>query len=196
MSVQINLVPESARKKKHAGVFPIKSFHLPREVVIGLVGGLVALLVVVHVLLQALITVQFVQLHRYHKMQEQLAPEKTNVDRILGELRKVQANLKMIDGISKTQKIFWAEKLNAISDTITRGVWLEKMSLEGKKFTLSGSAVSKSASEMIEVNNFISKLKSNAVFAGNFTKIEPGTIKTRKVNNTPVADFTITANVK
>lgn len=196
MVVQINLVPENLRKRKKTPGFSLQGFQLPREVVIGLIGGLTALLIFVHFLLQFFIILQFVQLHRYHGEKTRLAADKANADRVLGELRKIQANLKVIDGISKTKKIYWAPKMNAISDAITRGVWLERITVEEKKLSLNGSAVSKSAAEMIEVNNFVSKLKGDVAFSKDFSRIEPGAIKTRKISSTPVADFTITANIK
>ena len=196
MAIGLNLVPENLRKRRKSGFAPIKGFQLPREVVIGLVGGLLALLVFIHVLLQLVIIVQYVQLYRYQGTQKGLSAKEIEANQVLQQLRKLQASLQLVDDLSSRRSVYWAPKINAISDSMSRGVWLEKLELEGKKFTLTGSAVSKTASEMIEVNNFTSKLKSNATFSRDFAKVDPGSIKTRKVNSTAVADFTVTAMLK
>jgi Tfp pilus assembly protein PilN len=196
MTIQINLIPESLRKRRKSSGFPVKSFLLPREVVIGLVGGLVGFLVFFHVMLQLVITVRFVQLFQYRRGIERLATKKQEAEGVLQQLRQLQSNITMIDGVSNTKKIYWSAKLNAISDSLTRGVWLEKISWENGTFLLRGSAVSKSAAEMIAVNNFVTKLKGNAVFTRDLGRIETGQIKTRKVNLTPVADFSLTAQAK
>lgn len=164
--------------------------------IIGLVGGLVALLVLVHVVLQIFIFVRLAQLYRYKSVQKELAGAKTDVDVVLQDLRKLQSNLNVIEGVVKNHKITWAPKLNEISNQITRGVWLEELSWEGKTLTLRGSAVSKTGAEMIEINNFISNLKKDTIFNQGFSKIEAGTIKSHKVSNTAVADFNVTATVK
>jgi len=196
MTVHINLVPESSRKKRTIGVLPIKSLQLPREVVIGLVGGLVAMLVAVHLVLQFFIVLRFVQLHQSTGTLKRISGQKTEVDSVLQHLRKLQNNLKTIDGISKNRKIYWAPKLNALSDVLARGIWLEQISLDKKKLIMKGSAVSKSGAEMIEVNNFVSKLKNDKIFSGDFSRLEQGSIKARKISNTTIADFTITAQLK
>ena len=94
------------------------------------------------------------------------------------------------------ERIFWSQKLNEISDSLPRGVWLNKIILSGETLLIQGSAVSKDTTEMVHVHNFTSNLKNLKNFRSYFNDIELELIKTRKVNVTQIADFTIKGSLK
>ena len=50
--IDINLIPQILKRRQKSGFFLPGGFVLPREVIIGLIGGFTVLLVVTHILLQ------------------------------------------------------------------------------------------------------------------------------------------------
>ena len=193
--ISINLVPEKKRRKKKRNAFLGGGLSLPREAVVGLVGGIVALLLFIHIVLQLLITVKFVQHKKYEEEMKKIGVQKENSDLVLQKLKAKQAQYREIEAIATRSKILLSQKLNAISDSIPRGVWLNRISFDKDALLIEGSAVSKTATEMISVHDFTAKLKEKQGFAESFLNLELGLIKRRKVNTTPLADFTIKADL-
>jgi len=195
--IDINLIPEPLRKKKRkAGAFGGRGFTIPREAVIGLIGGLLVLLLAVHVLLQITITHQYFRMRGHQKAWDQISSSQTNVNRVVTGLRKTQGNLKAVDKIRGKGWIPWSRKLRAISDQLPKGVWLQWVGVDGKTLLIKGSAVSKNNTEIISIHNFTENLNQSETFMKGLKNVETGLIKTRHVHQMPVADFTISAEVK
>ncbi|MDP2653799.1 MAG: PilN domain-containing protein [Candidatus Omnitrophota bacterium] len=194
--IDINLVPINLRKKRKSVSMVDSTLALPRETMLALAGGVVFLLLAVHILLQVSIAVKFFQLKHYEKQWEQIAGEKTNVDKIIQEMRLLQTKVKAVTEISVSKKILWSKTMNLISDLLPRGVWLTRLTFEEGMLTFQGSAVSKTNTEMTNVHAFMSNLKNSAEFMKSVSSIELGLIKSRKINATSVADFTVTAEMK
>src|SRR5438046_416932 len=90
--IEINLIPPELRRKKAQGIGG--KFNLPPEVVVGLGGGLIMLLVLLHILL---VFVNFGRLAQYKALKnewEKTSPEKEKVDKTVKEMRALQAKLK------------------------------------------------------------------------------------------------------
>ena len=49
----------------------------------------------------------------------------------------------MISDMTTDKSVLWAPKFNAISDSLPRGVWIRKMTLDKLGLTIEGSVVSK-----------------------------------------------------
>lgn len=194
--LEINLVPPHLRKKRKARAMSDGTQALPREVLIGLGGGFLLLLLFTHILLQFFITTKFVQHRSFQGEMREMKDQKAHVDSVLKELRAAQAKTRSIEGFKGNAGFSWAKKLNAISDAIPRGTWLKRMTLDGKTLLIQGSAVSKNKTGMTQVHKFTSNLKGSREFSVDFKAIELGLIKTRDVSMTPLADFTITADIK
>lgn len=194
--IDINLIPENLKKKRKSHMLPA-ALNIPQEAIIGLVGGLFVLLLLVHVVLQLIIFVKFAQHARYKNRWEKLSPEKEKTDLIVSQLRSNQSKIKSIEEITTSKRVTWAQKLNDISDSIPRGVWLNKISVEDKVVVIEGSAVSKIKDEMISmVGLFAANLKEQKNFMMDLTNLEVGSIQRRKSQVAEVADFTITAKLK
>lgn len=189
--ITINLVPhEKRRKSRHGGFLPA-GFVLPREVIIGLIGGFLVLLALWHIFLQGIIVVKYIQLKGQQHRWEKILPEKNKVDVVIKDLRERQARIKTIDSIKADQNISWARKLQAISDHIPRGVWLSQVRFDGGELVMNGSSVSKHKVEMITVHNFVKQLKESADFIDGTAAVELESIKSRRVGEISVADFVI-----
>ena len=193
--IKINLVPVTLRRKKKS-IVAVNMRSVPREVMVGFIGGFVVLLFVVHVFLQLLIFFRFADHARHKKQWEKILPDKEKVDKILGEMRSLQTKIDAIDKVTAGKRILWAQKLNDISDGMPRGVWLNKISVDDKIFLLDGSAVSKSHDEMINIGNLASSLKNKKPFMAGLQNIEVGSIQRRLVRTTEVIDFVITIKLQ
>jgi len=195
--IEINLIPESQRKRKRKPLaLGGRDVHIPREAVIGLIGGLLVVLLLVHVVLQLLITYKFFQHKKINDQWEQMSSSQTNVNRVLNELRRLQGNMKAVDSIRGKTGISWAQKLNLISDLVPRGVWLDWISMDGQTLVLRGSSVSKNNTQIISIHNLTENLSNSDAFMQGLQNIETGLIKSRTLQVTPIADFSISAELK
>ena len=191
--IKINLVPENLRKKRKAPVIPTIAFNLPVEATIGLIGGLIVLLIMGHVALFMLTCQKIAQKRNLDKEWETLFPSKQKVDLTTNELRALQGKKSAMDKITKGQRILWSPKLNSISDSIPKGVWLKKIALDQGALTIEGSAVSKIAEEMISIGELTTNLKAQNRFITHMKNLEVGSIQRRKIEAVEISDFSIVA---
>ena len=195
--IEINLVPQQLRKrrKKDHGLLP-QGLNIPKEVMIGLVGGFFSILIIISVLFQVTIFLRLAYLKSLRKQWQEVLPTKTNVDRVTNQLRTLQGKVKSIESIVGVDKISWAQKLNDISEVLPRGVWLTRIVATKQRLVIEGSAIGKGKDEMINVHNFASNLKGQEQFMKNLNDLEVGSIQRRSIKMVEIADFSITAKVK
>ncbi len=192
--ININLVPPHLRKKPKGKL--LGKVNIPLEVIIGCGGGLLVLLGVIHVLL-LFVNIGKLAQHKGLKNQwETMRPGKENVDSVVNEMRVFQGKYKAIEEISGKVSLSWAQKLNVLSDSLSRGVWLKKIALNDEMFFIEGSAISKETTEIISIHRLTSSLKANKKFSEHFTDLELGSIQRRKIKTVEIADFVITMKVK
>ncbi len=192
--IEINLIPYSLRKKKSK--LSLAEFNIPLEIVIGLGGGLVVLLALAHITLLAINIRDLAKHKEFQKQMEAIAPGKQQVEKVINELRTLQNTQKAVQGILPARKIHWAQKLNILSDSIPRGVWIRRISLEGAVLLIEGSAISTDNEAMINVHQFTSTLKSQREFLERFSDLELGSIQRRKIKQMDIADFMITVRIQ
>lgn len=168
---------------------------IPLEVVIGSAGGLLFLLILAHV---GLLMVNVTKLKQHKQLKAewaQIEPQKQQADEVVKEMRLLQNKYKDIAAISGGEVILWAQKLNAISDNMPRGVWLSKIALNDEMFFIEGSAISRQQNEMISVHNFTAKLKKHPLFFVGLSELELGSIQRRSQGKIDIADFLITTKI-
>ena len=193
--IEINLIPYSLRKKKKSNI-SLSGINIPLEIIIGLGGGLMVLLVLAHVSLMV-INIRNVAKHReFQKKMEAVSPQKQQVEKVVNELRTLQSTQKAVQEILPERNIYWAQKLNILSDNIPRGVWLKRINLDENVLLIEGSAISTDNEAMINVHQFTASLKSQREFLEHFTDIELGSIQRRKIKQMDIADFMITVRLK
>ena len=140
--IKINLVPEELIKKKKYQFLSKLVKSLPLEIFIGAIGGAVALLLMINIVLQLVIFIQLANCQRLQITRDLITPEKRQVDQIVGRLDVLRQKLDLIEGITSGKRVLWAQKLNIVSDLILPGVWLERMILAPGFFSLEGKSVS------------------------------------------------------
>ena len=193
--IDINLVPPEFKKKKKS-VLSIPGLNLPPEIVIGLGGGLLILLIGTHILL---LTINILKLAQHRGIEDQwksLAASKQRVDEVVKQLRQLQSREKAIEGIAGNGGLLWSQKLNILSDSLPRNVWFSKMTLSEDVFFIEGSAVYRPNAKDSGIYALISSLKKDKNFAGHFTEIKLGPIQKRLIGKVEVEDFSITAKLK
>ena len=193
--IDINLIPSHLRKTRREKKLPIY-LNIPKEAIIGLVGGLFVLLFLVHIVFQVIIFVKFSH-HAYHKKQmNAIASDKTIVDGILDELRGLQKKKSSVEKVTTEKRISWSRKLNDISDSLPRGVWLTRVYVDENVLIIEGSVVSKAKEEVINVGNFTTQLKNHPSFMIGLKNVEMGSVQSRMIKTVEIADFIITAKLK
>ncbi|MCA9399875.1 MAG: PilN domain-containing protein [Candidatus Omnitrophica bacterium] len=169
-------------------------FKIPLEVVIGSVGGVLLILIGVHIIFIVLIASKFAHHESLKKEWAAIKPTKDKVDTIITEMKALQKSYKSITEISGEDGIRWSRKLNNISDSLPRGVWLRKIAINEESFNIQGSAISKRADEMINVHTFTSALKQQKGFMDDFSQFDLGSIQRKTISNTEIAEFSIMIN--
>lgn len=192
--ININLIPPHLRKKEKNRL--LGKVNIPLDVIIGCGGGLLVLLGIVHVLLLFVNIGKLAQHKALQKQWETMRPGKENVDSVVNEMRVFQNKYKAIEEITGKSGLSWARKLNILSDSLPRGVWLKKIALNEKMLFIEGSAISKETTEIISIHHLTSNLKEDGNFMKHFTDLELGSIQRRKIKNVEIADFVITTKVK
>ena len=169
---------------------------MPLEVVVGLGGGLIILLVLVHVFLLYLNVQKIVEHKSLQKQWDAISPEKKNVDSVITQLRGLEGNRKSTEGILPAQRVLWSQVLNILSDSIPSGVWLRRVTLDKDVLLIEGSSISAHHEEMINVHKFLAALQKQKSFLKNVSELEISSIQRRKIVSVDVADFMLTARLK
>ncbi len=194
--IVINLVPEHLRKKSAGGLLSSIGLDIPREVVLGIGGAFIVLLVAAHVSLLAVQSAQGMRLGLVKVRWERLLPDRNRIDVLGTELMGLRKKVTTIIDITSHGTGPWSRKMNVLSDALPKGVWLRKIGLDSGILTLEGSAFSKTQSEIVTLGNFVANLKKEGAFADDFSSIEVQSIQRGKRGPTEVADFVITAKLK
>lgn len=189
--IDINLIPaEKGRRQKKTGLFHA-GFMLPREVIIGLIGGFLVLLALGHVVLQVTIVAKYIQLKHQQDRWQKIMPAKQEVDRVMKDLQNRQVRYKTVRGITGPESISWAAKLGALSLHLSKEIWLNDLVFESGNLTIKGSSVSKHNLEKISIYNYVKRLKQDELFMEGVVSVEVESVTSRMIGATPVADFVI-----
>ncbi|MFH1360301.1 MAG: PilN domain-containing protein [Candidatus Omnitrophota bacterium] len=193
--IDINLIPQHLRrKKKKSTVMGMTS--IPMEAIIGLIGGLVILLVLVHILLTAILVLKFTQKSKVENDLKSIEKEWKAAKDIKQQLQTIRNKINAVEKVTTENRISWAQKLNDISDSLPKGVWLNKLSLDRNFLLIDGSAVSKEGIEMQSPQTFILNLKNRQSFVKGVENIDIGSIQRRQIKSVQIADFLITVKLQ
>ncbi len=195
--IRINLVPEELRRKRR----PVRRTPAvagpPRELVAAIIGGTVVLLLLVHAVLQSVILMDYTRRKALQAQMEELAEDKAHIDQVMRRVRAAREQVQALEGILGDRRLSWARVLNAVSDQVPEGVWLNRMLFEEDTLLIEGSSLARQEDEVSGVYAFIANLKKSVPFSSDFGEIlTAGPIKGRRVHVTPLADFVIEARLK
>lgn len=190
--IEINLLPEELRKKEER-INILAELPIQRGAII---------FVILFFILQGLASAYAFYLFSHFKTMKaesvalmtankEIAARKTSILLIKKRIEKADTVIR--------RPLYWSSFLNALSDSVTKGVWLNGLSVidEGKtsRLKLNGSVVGK-GEETAYAGKFIKELKSNLAFNELFDEIELSTINQKKIKDFDVYDFVIHCNFK
>lgn len=189
--ININLVPEELIKQKKYQFIRRAVKGIPQEVVVGAIGGLLALLIVLNILLQFVIFVQLANVQRLQMSWDRITPEKRQVDEVLSTLNGLRQKTILIDKIKKENQISWAQKLNVISDVVPSGVWLDRFAIDKEFLLIEGKMIPKKGDQLSSVNMFQKSLKASPVFMKGVKSLDVALTERKKVNTVDLGIFAI-----
>ncbi len=191
--IDLNLIPDNLRKKKRSLHSSQQTWSIPLEKIVGIFFLIVLGIVVIHVSLVSVNLTKISQKKILEQQWEQLSEDKQKVDQILHQLRQAQSSQKSLAEITIAKRVLVAPKLNAISDCLPRGIWLNRVMLDSSLLLIEGSNVSKMADDTTNVTNFLSQLKKQEYFMNHVKNVELGPIQRKNLQGMEVADFSLTA---
>lgn len=194
--IDINLVPSNLRKKSKGQLLGGIAINLPQEIILGISGGLVLLLITAHLLLGALMAINLVRVMAAKGQWQGLLPDKNALDVIANEIKDLRKKMNTINDIAAKRSIGWSRNLNVISDNMPGGVWLKAIALDSKALTIEGYAVSKAKNEITLIGGFVANLKKDQQFVKSFSSVEVNAISRVKRSTTEIAEFTVTAKLQ
>lgn len=169
--------------------------NIPPEVFVGLIGGFLALILFINILLQ--VAVFFVVLNdkRLEKVWKGMEAERARVGAVMESLERSRQKFSIVEDIKKGTKISWAQKLNIVSDIILPGIWLDRFVLDKDKIEIHGYSVSKKGDYLTNINRFSAALKANTCFVKGMKSVEVASIERKTIEAAGLASFTITATL-
>jgi hypothetical protein len=185
--IEINLLPEELRKKEeHINI--LAELPIQRGAIIFVCVFFVAQL--------------FASIYAFY-LSSNFKAMKAESDLLIAANAEIEsqksetlANKKRIEKADAVthRKFYWSDFLSALSDSVTKGVWLKELSIDsdGKisRLSLTGSVVGK-GEETAYTGKFIKELKNNSLFNELFDEIELSTINQKKIKEFDVYDFVI-----
>ena len=217
MLIRINLLPEEIKKKEpRFHKIDISSLGLNlQELPILKIGGIaVGAIIVLTIALFVLAAHARSSLDKVTKYYDTLWPKRQEAISLKSQVDTIIKKLVSIDALM-VDRFRWADKLEALGDSMTPGIWLKELSYEEKPvetsvdkhkagqsgmmryLIMSGYASSKVEQEAALIGKFMKSLKDNKNFYSDFSDIELGTIKSESVaGQEEVMSFTITCRFK
>ena len=222
--IEINLLPEELKaKESRFKKIDMSGISLQNIPVVNIAMGVAAALVAIHVILFVIGIYGRTTYGTLSKKYNEILPQKKEADTLKAQVEVINKKVRAIDELM-VKRFGWANELNALSDSMTPGVWLTNLLYEEKevdrasqagagnkkreaitprveKITLRYLMISGYASSMGEegaslIGKFIKSLKDNPVLSSHFSEIELGSIKSDKVQDQEVMSFRITCLFK
>ena len=183
--IEINLLPPEMRKREHASLaFPQLSIH--KTLLLG-----VSFFIGAQILAVAFVIAQHFELtHVRHEVvmirerNKEILAHKT--ENTLMKKRAQQLT------VLTRRKFAWTSLLDALNQSMTKGIWLRALSLtEDKKgLKLEGSVIAE-GQETATVGRFIKGLKDNPQFNALSEDIQLSNMIQKKIKEVDVYDFTL-----
>lgn len=224
--IEINLLPEEAKKKKRsapkmdASMINLSSLPITSIAMIA-VGALLAIQSALF-MIGVISGIAFNSMNRKYK---DILPRKNETQQLKTWVDTANKKVAAIDELM-VKRFSWEKKLNALSDSMIPGIWLtelqydekltdaikpanadsaEKRRGEGRRalektlsryLILSGAASGMGEEGTALIGRFIRSLKDDPAFYSDFSDIELGTIKREKMDDQEIMTFKITCFFK
>lgn len=182
--IEINLLPDELRRGQKA------AFNLPREFLKKIVLLCVFIVFLPNLCVPALVVTRALILKQVDRALDAIAPQRKQIDRIREEDAKFKALEKLFSSL-RSSRLSAAPKLNAVSDSLAQGLWLDELSFSGRAWEIKGRCFSASSSEMAQIGQFLNVLKSDKDPARAFGGLELGSVQRKKLGPTEIVEWII-----
>lgn len=171
--IEINLLPEELRRKEVKFKF---------EIPLGSLLKILVIVLLIHLSLAVTAAMRKAKLDSLNKRFSEFQEKKVAYDDLKKEIEILEKNKSNLDQL-KGKRIIWSEKLNFISDSIPKGIWLKELSFSKGKFKIIGSCVSKRSDETERIQILLSRLRKE------FKDLELGVLTRRSIKGQDIIDF-------
>jgi len=190
--IKINLLPAELRPKKKT-TLPVKAMSL-----IG--GGIVVILILIHVLVGMKINQEKERLSLLKKEYEAIRPEYERVLKLKADKERLESKVALMEKLL-IQRLLWAKKLNQFSDLMPPSVWLSSVSVvtrtETPTLVIRGKTYSDKGEKMVEqVGDFMRRIKGHGAFFEDFVNVELVSTERETIGKTELMRFELTCQFK
>jgi hypothetical protein len=207
--IEINLLPEEAKKKKRSPAkIDVSAIKMPDLPIVSIAGWTIGAVLIVQLILFAIGGVGATTLKSLSREYKGILPKKQETEKL-----KIQVDImnKKVGAINElmVKRFSWEKKLNSLSDSMTPGIWLTELQYDEKPvepsktdsalsryLILSGAASSMGEEGTALIGRFIKSLKDDPAFYSDFSGIELDTIKREKTKDQEIMTFKITCLFK
>lgn len=206
--IEINLLPEEMRKKPSPFAnIDFSSFDIKKLPFLSIAAWVVGALILLEVVLFGLGVYSRIVLASLTKRYEAAMPKKKEADALKAQNDAINKRVGAIDELTG-KRFSWAKKLNALSDSMTPGVWLTDLFYDEQpvpgaqqakgrpggmpgRIVMGGYAAGSGEQGAALVGKFIKSLKDNPEFFSDFSDVELVGVKSDKIENQEVVNFRI-----
>ncbi|MBL7170763.1 MAG: PilN domain-containing protein [Candidatus Omnitrophica bacterium] len=190
--IKINLLPAELKPKKKT-TLPVKAMSL-----IG--GGIVVILILIHVLVGMKINQEKERLSLLKKEYEAIRPEYERVLKLKADKERLESKVALMEKLL-IQRLLWAKKLNQFSDLMPPSVWLSSVSVvtrtETPTLVIRGKTYSDKGEKMVEqVGDFMRRIKGHGAFFEDFVNVELVSTERETIGKTELMRFELTCQFK
>jgi len=202
--IEINLLPEETKKKKHsAPKIDVSAMSVPSFRIVSIAARSAGVILIIQLILFAIGSMSgaaFKSLTLEHK---DILPKKQETEKLKIRVGVMNAKVGAINELM-VKRFSWEKKLNALSDAMIPGVWLMDLNYDEKLtenvlsgyLVLSGAASNMSEEGTALIGRFMKSLKDDSAFYSDFSDIELGTIGREKMDEQEIMTFKITCFFK
>ncbi|MFA5038508.1 MAG: PilN domain-containing protein [Candidatus Omnitrophota bacterium] len=183
--IAINLLPRQMRKAEKKIVLPYKTYLL--------IGA--AVLVLLHILLFGLVSAKKIQVTALRANLNKISSEAKDAVKAKNDVKAGEERVNALK-TALSRRFSLTELLSGLSESVPKGLWMERFSLSNEGMILQGTVVSLSQNEMTIIGRFLQGLKANKTFEAAFTKIELASVQRRSIKTYDVVDYVLQGEFK
>jgi len=130
--IEINLLPQELRKKETAlRKFEISNISLRNMPVFKITFAVIGIFIALHLILFLVMAYANLSYASINKKYAQILPQKKEADALKVQYDAINKKVGVIEELMG-KRFSWTNKLNALSDCVTPGIWLRDLSYEEK----------------------------------------------------------------
>jgi Tfp pilus assembly protein PilN len=195
--IEINLLPEERRVKIKAATAKTVTAPAPEDLkkLFYAVPAVIGILVFIHIYLVIAQILASVSVGAMEKKRQALTPQMTGLSGFKSKFEIDSQDQQMMHDLA-AKSIFWSRKLNRLSADLPAGIWISEISASPRVLSIRCSAVSLETDEIELINKFLSALKDDPDFYGDFSNYDLGSVQKRMLGSFEISDFPVTMEVK